>query len=293
MSLNASVAAIIENPEWLKALHQWHNAGCHTLNGAAAPFGLTPQSWMDLKIRLQETGWFQLSGESITPQPEAQEFLYRARELSNLMELDARGKTPPLLFTEKAEGAAVDIGCGPGYALVLLARLGYEPLYGYDLSPFALEIAEYLLTREGKEACLIARDATPLAEIPDGEAALIYSRGALHYFNLEHLARSVGRVLRPGGHVVVEVKALSQYSQFLKVLRRRGWRKAAAYGMVFFRTLLFEIARRQPYLGAKTQEIGWTRRTIRHFAHLAGLETLSCVSNPSFKSYDIVFRKTA
>jgi SAM-dependent methyltransferase len=291
MALHPSIAAIIENREWVHALHRWHNEGSQALTGAQAPFGLSSDSWQALKAHLRSTGWFTVEEERVAPKPEGHELLYRARELSNLMMLEAKGQMPRFLYTEKPEGAAVDIGCGPGYGLLMIARLGFAPLYGYDLAPFTLEIAQHLLEREGKSACLVAGDATPLEEIGDGEAGLIYSRGALHYFDLTRLAQSCGRVLRPNGYVVVEVKALSQYSQFLPILRRRGPKKAIAYGMVFFRTLLCEIARCQPYLGAKTHEIGWTPRLIRRFAKIAGLEIVSCDYNAGFHSYDIVFRK--
>lgn len=291
MALHPSIAAIIENTEWVQALHQWHNEGCQELTDAKAPFGLSSDSWQELRGHLHATGWFVVAEGRVAPKPEGHELLYRARELSNLMMLEAKGKMPRFLYTEKPMGAAVDIGCGPGYGLLLIGRAGYAPLYGYDLAPFTLDIAQHLLEREGKSACLVAGDATPLEEIAEGEAGLIYSRGALHYFDLEKLARSCRRVLRPDGHVVVEVKALSQYSQFLPILRRRGPKKALAYGMVFFRTLLCEIAHRQPYLGAKTHEIGWTPRLIRRFAQIAGLEIVSCDYNAVFHSYDLVFRK--
>ena len=95
----------------------------------------------------------------------------------------------------------LEVGCGPGYALVELAGLPGAAVTGVDLSPFMLDAAA---SRAGC-ARLIHADATRL---PVGDASLdavvaIHLLGHVPGAVATEIAAEVGRVLRPGGEFIV------------------------------------------------------------------------------------------
>jgi hypothetical protein len=139
--LHPAAAEIMTNGPWLAALRGWDRAGGRPIGRGELPRGLEP--------RLLETGWFDGGSGRLMPSSTGSELLWRAREVANLRDLDARGALPHELMGP-GQGAALEIGCGTGHCLLLLARAGYDPLYGYDLSPLALQIAEFLLGLEGR-----------------------------------------------------------------------------------------------------------------------------------------------
>jgi SAM-dependent methyltransferase len=191
-------------------------------------------------------------------------------------------------------GPAVDIGCGKGESLELLARLGFEPLYGYDTSGADLAAARAALEPLGRTYFLLASDATRLQELDPASVALIHGRTSFQYFACAELAQACSRVLRPGGHVAAEVVALGYYLQprhLLNLFRADGRWRLWSYPRVVIRSLLYELCGRQLRLGGRAAEIGWTRRTIAHFARAAGLELVAVRRAPSVYGYLVVMRK--
>jgi SAM-dependent methyltransferase len=174
-----------------------------------------------------------------------------------------------------------------------LSKLGYEPVYAYDPSATGIEIAKAILEREGRPAYLYAEDATPLAEIEERALALVYSRGALHYLKQKEFARTLGRTLRPGGHLVAELVGLRYYLQtkHFKSLLRGRWRKSLSYARTVMRTLMFETLTWQPRLAAGAPEIGYTKHSVFRLAKRAGLEVVSISPAPSSVGYLVVLRK--
>lgn len=288
---NSFLAPLLEQQDWLSALSQWHGQSGQPISRTGAQLGLDAERWQGLQDCLAPSGWFDSKGETWQPNAGGRELLYRVNELITLITLEAKGVTPTHLFEQPLKGAALEIGCGTGYVMRHMGRQGYAPIYGYDLSPTALDIARCLLEREGFEAKLYSRDATPLKEVADGEVAMIYSRGAVHYFEVPKLARSFKRVLMPGARVVVEVKSPIYYRAILRDLKRRRFRRAASYSIVLLRTLTFEFAGAQPKLGTSSHETAWSRRTIRRFGRIAGLKLESVEYVPSFKGYLFVMTK--
>lgn len=104
------------------------------------------------------------------------------------------------LFAEQADGAVVDVGCGPGHFTAHLASLGLDAS-GVDLSPSMVELARRahpgVRFEVGSMTDLLLPDASvagvlafwSLIHIPDDEVP-----GVLGHFH---------RVLRPGGRVVI------------------------------------------------------------------------------------------
>lgn len=240
------LSQIIEDTDWLTILSRWHKTGGQTISINMQPLETSQARWKQLSELLHPTGWFRIEDGKITPMADGKEFLYRANELLHLMSLHARGELIPAQLADAPRGAVLDLGCGTGYSLLLLGRMGYAPLYGYDLSPIALQMAETMLRREGMTASLYSKDATLLEDVPDAHIALIYSKGALHYFDLTQIAGSFRRVLRDDGWIFTEVKAFRYYRQIFRDLRQGQWRRAASYGAVIARTLIHEAFRQQP-----------------------------------------------
>ena len=293
-SCNFHVKAIIADVGWLKALTSWWISGCQACQMASAQFDLTYDSWMSLQLHLLGTGWFTSDDNKLKPAADGYDFLARVDELYRAIVRDGReDRVVTDLLSSVPRGAAADIGCGPGHSVLRLSRLGFAPLYAYDLSPVAIGIAQALLDLEGRTAHLYAREATSLGEIESGSLALIYSRGALHYFRQEELARTFKRTLRPGGHVVAELVALGYYCQrkHLKSLLNHRWRQPLSYARTIVRTLINEVLVTQPRLAAGAPEIGYTIRSIRRLARWARLEVLSVSPAPTSVGYLVVMRK--
>lgn len=286
------IVQILSREDWLQCLSRWHRSEDMWTSSAegASPPELVGES--RLATLLVQHGGFERHGDTLKPNSAGRELLYRVNELLHLRRLDASGDFPLAAWRESPGGAAVEIGCGTGHCLVLLGRMGFAPLYGYDLSPTALEMAKCLLEREERDARLYDKDATRLKEISDRSIALIYSRCTFHYFDLKSLAQSIGRVLMPGGQVVVEVKAPAYYSQLFKDLAAGRWRRAASYSRTLLRTLTYVVTGRQFFFRGKALEMGWQPRTIRYFAKLARLD-VECIEyyHPS-RSYRFRLRKT-
>jgi SAM-dependent methyltransferase len=262
---------------------------------AQPALGLSNAEWQALQPHLITLGYFAQIGDRIAPTPEGKGFLV---SLSEIYRGDQRlSQYEPVMryLRDAPRGAAVDIGCGAGYMLKHLALLGYSPLYGYDLVPISLEIAQAGVTSVGQTAVLYAHDATTLAEIGDGALAMIFSRVALHYFDLPKFAHTMRRVLAPGGYVVCELVGLRYYLQtkHYQDWRPRRWRKMLAYLMVIGRTALFEVLNKQWRWGAKTPEIGWTRHSIRRIAQQSGLTIIEISPAPTTVGYFVVLQKKA
>jgi 2-polyprenyl-3-methyl-5-hydroxy-6-metoxy-1,4-benzoquinol methylase len=110
---------------------------------------------------------------------------------------------------------ALDLGCGSGKDGVLLARSGYR-VHGVDVSQEALEIARLHAAGEGVE--VVWRKASVL-DLPftDGFFDLATDRGCLHHLPEEErggYAREVGRILKPGGELLVRGCRLSRFPFF-------------------------------------------------------------------------------
>jgi SAM-dependent methyltransferase len=303
MSPISTIAEILANPAWLTALFTWREIDGKPQPAAIPVLGLSLPDWQALQERLltlgyyeermAPLGYFARTGDTIAPTKAGWTFLVSLSEIyRGEQRLPLYGKVMDYL-RQAPRGAAIDIGCGAGYMLKHLAELGYGPLYGYDLLPISLEIAQAGVESVGKTATLYARDATALSEIGDGSVMMVFSRGALSYFDILRFADSLRRVLTPGAWMVFEVVGLSYYTQIKHFfdLRPRNWRKMLSIALVILRTVLFELFGVQPRLGAKTPEIGLTRRSLRRFAKHAGLRISEISPAPTTTGYLIAFQK--
>lgn len=102
------------------------------------------------------------------------------------------------------EGARVlDVGCGPGWTSVFLARMGYL-VTGFDLAPDMITLAERRAAREGVDAQCTFRvaDSEQFDFPPEFDAVLVYD--TLHHVQHEQaVLENCFRALKPGGKLVL------------------------------------------------------------------------------------------
>ncbi len=100
----------------------------------------------------------------------------------------------------------LDLGCGCGRHLIMLAREGYDTC-GLDISPRAIEFAGQWLEHEGLKAGLRVGSA---ANLPWGKESfdLVIAHGVLDHMTWEdtrQVTKEVARVLQPQGLFYVDL----------------------------------------------------------------------------------------
>lgn len=96
----------------------------------------------------------------------------------------------------------LDVGCGTGLSAVALAAVA-ERVVGVDPSPAMLARAVAHPRVEYREG---SAEALPL---PDASCGLVTAASAFHLFERDAFLREAGRVLRPGGWLVLYDNALT------------------------------------------------------------------------------------
>jgi SAM-dependent methyltransferase/DNA-binding MarR family transcriptional regulator len=97
-------------------------------------------------------------------------------------------------------GRVLDVGCGTGEHVLLVASLGLEAT-GIDVSPKAIELAKQKATARKLSARFLERDARELADF-DEQFETVLDSGLFHVFNDEDRARFVEGLrtaVAPGG----------------------------------------------------------------------------------------------
>lgn len=106
----------------------------------------------------------------------------------------------------QAQGRAVDLGCGPGYLVLELARQAPAlHVTGMDLSEEMLAKAETTARRAGLEGRVsFAKGDVQRIPFADGSVDLVVSTLSLHHWSDPVAALDeVARVLRPGGSFLI------------------------------------------------------------------------------------------
>lgn len=99
-----------------------------------------------------------------------------------------------------ANGVIVDLGCGSGRALTMLAqRYAPQRLIGIDIDAGMLAIAARRAARDGVHAEFLQGAISQLA-LPDGSVDMVFCHQTFHHLvEQEEALREIRRVLKPGG----------------------------------------------------------------------------------------------
>lgn len=122
----------------------------------------------------------------------------------------------------------LDLACGQGRHAVLLARLGYR-VAGLDLSAALLGHAQEAARKAAAEVRWVQADMRRLPFGPEFDACLSLF-ASFGYFEDEaendRVLRQVQGVLRPGGHLFLDVKNQADYLQQDPWIRQRRYGEA-------------------------------------------------------------------
>jgi ArsR family transcriptional regulator len=98
----------------------------------------------------------------------------------------------------------LDVGCATGRLVERLAAAGATDLAGSDLAPRIVDVARDRLAAQGVDAEFQAADAESGLPWPAGSFDAVTLTGVLHHFMTPEAALAeIGRVLRPGGRLVL------------------------------------------------------------------------------------------
>jgi ubiquinone/menaquinone biosynthesis C-methylase UbiE len=103
-----------------------------------------------------------------------------------------------------AGSAVLDVGCATGRLLERLAEAGARELAGSDLAPRILDVARRKLARFDVALDLRSADAETALPWPADSFDAVTLTGVVHHFrNPEAALGEIGRVLRPGGKLII------------------------------------------------------------------------------------------
>lgn len=158
-----------------------------------------------------------------------------------------------LMTQHLPEGSSIlDLGCGPGWSSLMLARAGYR-VVGADISERMIEIARERVHREATEAEFVVADMEELdLERREFDGVLLFD--CLHHCpGYESVLKRAYEHLRPGGVVLLfETTLLHRFSRHAKDTTR-------IYGVT---------------------ELGFSRRQLRRALAAAGFQSIKQFHDP-------------
>jgi len=124
-------------------------------------------------------------------------------------------------FSQHAGERVLEVGGGLGTDLVQFSKNGSQ-VTDVDLSKRHLELAKKNFALRGLPGTFIHGDAEDLP-FESNSFDLVYSHGVLHHTpNATTLISEIGRVLTPGGRVIVMVYAENSWHYWVQTVLRRG-----------------------------------------------------------------------
>lgn len=128
--------------------------------------------------------------------------------------LDVRTMPAPALRCQ-----VLDLGCGPGFWLIELSRLGCEELTGADLTEAALKLAKQRCEIMGAQVNFSRENAEELS-FPNERFTHVNCQGVIHHSpNTEKCVSEIARVLQKNGTASISVYYKNFFLNFWPVLK--------------------------------------------------------------------------
>lgn len=104
------------------------------------------------------------------------------------------------IWKPKKEDVYLEIGCGPCFLGLEIAKITHAKVIGIDFSPTALKTAKYFFKREKiKNARFILGNITNIP-LPDNSVNFVFGGGVIEHFeNVQEIIDEIYRVLKKGG----------------------------------------------------------------------------------------------
>lgn len=121
-------------------------------------------------------------------------------------------------YTKISKGTCIDIGCGPGYLALEVAKITDLKVYALDISEPAIELAKQYIVKEGltNRIIPIVGDVHKMP-FEDNSVELVVSRGSLPFWNDKAKAFSeIKRILKPKGIACIGCGFGSGYVKILE-----------------------------------------------------------------------------
>ena len=141
-------------------------------------------------------------------------------------------------------GSVLDVGCGPGFSSVLLARKG-ATVTALDIDPVKLRIAKRFADLNGVDLEVALGDASGPLKFPDN-----HFDGLLSLELIEHIADWRGlvaqmvRVVKPGGRMAISTPSRHGVAQLIKTFAlRTGLKAETTYEWFIPRRQMFDALR--------------------------------------------------
>lgn len=99
----------------------------------------------------------------------------------------------------------LDFGCGPGYMMEHLLRLGTGKCYGFDFSKEAVDMVNQKFKRTPSFAGAFCSDQLP-SPLSEGSMDLVIAVEVIEHLNdmqLSDMLKEIFRLLRPSGYLVI------------------------------------------------------------------------------------------
>lgn len=134
----------------------------------------------------------------------------------------------------------VDLGCGGGIYSTALAQMGSTQVIGVDSSAQMVQDARERAEAAGISAIIFQQGSAEQTGLPDGGADLVLQRALIHHLAEPSAAFvEAGRILRPGGTLLVQDRTMADVMVPASSQHLRGW-----FFELFPRLVDVEAARR-------------------------------------------------
>lgn len=188
--------------------------------------------------------------------------------------------------------SVLDLGCGSGESVVILAHLGAKVL-GIDISPDLIAIAEQRL-REGRSGATVRVGSAYETGLEDASVDIIFCMSLIHHLDIPHVKHEMHRILRPGGCIVLKepIRFSRTYAILRSLLPAREdisdyehpltWEELhkfqegfAVDGVRFFRLPFVPLLQRSLHAGRRANQVSsWILKHFPVTAHFATVVAL-------------------